>query len=294
MEGDDYGDLFQGITTLKEIVSSPDNGTGNTNPVVINDVNVGSSATNNVIVQYVKTEQPSAGQLIIQDPLNIKLHPTDPTKSVLAEDEGSYNVRKDSNLRLELMYGMGLIAPGLKPRLKIWVSYRNISYKLPVQTQDEELKAGATAFQSLAVFALRPADNTTTIEWYQGPQGEIVASVSNYEEIPFIKFTSVSSEVKRGNGWILHCQLEWEDQSVTSGTVGVKSLKIIRSKTAGGIKRKRNSSTGSTILPPSPITSEDGSDREDTITAMTKEELQIALQHYQEMAMSITQELIRR
>jgi len=292
MEGEVEQFTWEEISEILDV-----NNTGNNTPVR-NDVNLGSTsavaATNEMVPYVVKTEQPfaAAGQ-VIPDQLNIRLHPTDPTKSVLPdEDEGLYMVRNNSNLQLELFPSMVV---GMKPRIKIWVTYRNLSYQHPVKIQDEEVKAGANSVSSLAVFALIKADTTTNIEWYYGSQGEIVADISNYQLLPFIKFTSVSSEVKKGNGWILNVSAEF-DQTIIAGKVGVKSLKIIRSKTAGGgIKRKRMSSTCSgAILPPSPISSEDGSDREESITAMTKEELQQALQHYHEMAQLIAQELFKR
>jgi len=275
----------------------------NSPSVVRQDVFIGGPSANEGNTPMVKAEQVE-GQLTISD-LNIKLQPTDQTKAVMEEEDGSYSVRKDANLKLEILPSLEQIAPGLKPRLKFWVTYRNISYTRPAVIQDEDKREGATNLKTLAVFDLIKADATTTIKWINGPQNEAVAYVFNYEELPFITFKTVSSEVKKGNGWILHCQLEFEQNNsdlsiyntIVRGSVGVKSLKIIRSKTAGGIKRKRvfsSCSVNGANLPPSPITSEDGSGSEDSMTNMTKEEIQIALKHHQSMAMKFAQELCRR
>jgi len=212
--------------------------------------------------------------------LGIDLQATDSTKAVVPENGTSYRsyrVRKDAKLLVDLT---GL-APVWNPNLKykIWIGYQNRSIELPVEIQDPEKRRedGNNSPASLAVFALTYNSKDTYVNWYrESKDGPIVAEVSNWNNDLFIKFLAVSSELKKGNGWRLNVQVDIADNQAILAQVDVKCLKIIRDV---GVKRTFSASNAThALLPPSPATSEEGSDKDEDIRipdirSMSMEEL---------------------
>jgi len=116
----------------------------------------------------------------------------------------------------------------------------------------------------LAVFALASNSKDTHVNWYrESDDGPIVAEVINWNRDLFIEFLAVSSELKKGNGWRLNVQVDIADNQAILAQVDVKCLKIIRDV---GVKRTFSASNAThALLPPSPVTSEEGSDKDEDI-----------------------------
>jgi len=200
--------------------------------------------------------------------LGIDLQATDSTKAVVPENGTSYRsyrVRKDAKLSVDLT---GLAAPVWSPNLKykFWIGYQNRAIELPVENRDplKRKEDGNNSPASLAVFALSSNSKDTHVNWYrESNDGPIVAEVINWNKDLFIEFLAVSSELKKGNGWRLNVQVDIADNQAILAQVDVKCLKIIRDV---GVKRTFSASNAThALLPPSPITSEEGSDKDEDI-----------------------------
>merc|ERR1712154_18722 len=157
-----------------------------------------------------------------------------------------FQVRKDASLKLRLETDENIAVR----KMILWITYKNPSYQLPVEVQDPEQRSGG--LESLAVFRQAPGSKGAPIVWEKNADGTIMATVENSTDL-FISFRAVSSEVKKGQGWIFHAALiNYQGNVVANGSVNVKSLKIIR---INDLKRKRQPSYSS-MMTPSPSSSE--------------------------------------
>ena len=102
--------------------------------------------------------------------------------------------------------------------LRAWVTYKNQSYSYRVEVMDPDSKKDHQ-LESLSVFSLGEK-----VTWTLDGK-HIVGQVNAFKmtDSLFVKFRAVSSEVKKGNGWIFNCCLT--DQYgcvVATGSVDVK------------------------------------------------------------------------